>query len=116
MLFDDCTFNVVTNNIPKAQRKHSTDGDITTKVMLTGCEVDDFIVRDSLVSGQSPRVRYQAAWRSGGIPEEITLTWAQWIGKPDRVIQQRDMTPEEIANKAQNDPDFAKKIKALLGL
>ena len=77
----------------------------TTVLTLTESEVDDNIVAQSLISGQSPRVAIQGNWRRNGIPKEQTMTWAEFI-KPGRSrVATQQLTPEQMMAALLSDPE-----------
>lgn len=114
---------------------HTTTITITTKlgegsperntvITLTESDIGDQVVADALVSGQSPRVRYQNALRkSGKIPETDEMTWSEWIvptRKVTRVVVEQ-MSPEQIRAEAlkqasANADERAKLIAELLAM
>ena len=109
MKFDTTTITLST--------KTTKDGDaIDTVLTLTGCEVSDKVIADSLISGQSPRVRLQNGFRANGTPKTLKMTWEQFItpGRQPRVVVVE--TPDSIAEKAKNNPEFLKALLDKLGL
>ena len=77
----------------------------TTVLTLTESEVDDNIVAQSLISGQSPRVAIQGNWRRNGIPKEQTMPWAEFI-KPGRSrVATQQLTPEQMMAALLSDPE-----------
>lgn len=113
MLFNLVTFNVITNAIAIKDRAYPADGDQTTVVTLTPSDVPDNIVADALISGQSPRVRFGGSWRKNGIPPEVKMSWADWLGRPN-VVANKPETDESIAARAKSDPDFKKRMLEML--
>lgn len=91
MLFKNATFSVDT-------QVRADSGTISTNVTLTESDVSDETVANALISGQSPRVAYQNRWRKNGIPKEVKMSWADWIGRPKQAstAKVRDYTPDEI--------------------
>ena len=88
---------------------------VTTAITLTETDVPDQIVANALVSGQSPRVRWQTNERnSGKIRTEATLTWAQWIGSAALPSVARPMTNEEIKAQTMRDPALLAEIMAMI--
>lgn len=113
MEFAACTFTVSTK-LGEGSPVHQTT------VSLTASTIDDKIVSDALISGQSPRVRYQTNLRnSGKIPATDNMTWSEWISPTRKVVKvAREMSAEEIQiaalKGAQSDPDARKKLLAEL--
>lgn len=87
---------------------------IATDITLTESDVPDEVVVAAMIAGNSPRVHWQTGARTNGIPRKAELSWADWIGKPRRSSVARQMTPEEMLQHAQSNPDFATKLAALL--
>lgn len=104
-----------TTQIQLSTQVNKDSGAIVTNLTLTGCEVPDEVVANSLLSGQSPRVRLQNNWRSNGIPRVLSMSWADYLsGKAPRIIIPE--TPEQIVAKAKTDPKYLAEILAGLGL
>jgi hypothetical protein len=81
---------------------------IKTEVTLLSCEISDELVTESLISGQSPRVRLQNRFRENGIPLTIEMSWSDFLN-PKKVIRVvKEETPESILLRAQKDPEFRK--------
>lgn len=107
MKFAQTTFTV--------QTKVTKDGDaIATDITLTESDVPDEVVLAALIAGNSPRVHWQTGARVNGVPRKAELSWSDWIGKPRRSAVARQMTPEEMLQHAQSNPEFAAKLQALL--
>lgn len=87
---------------------------IKTNVIISSGEVPDATVISSAISGNSPRVNHQSNWRRNGIPQNVTMTPEEWFGKPKHVNVPE--TPESIAERAKNDPDFKKRMMDMLGM
>jgi len=108
MKFETTTINIST--------KTSKDGGaIDTVLTLTGCEVSDKVVADSLISGQSPRVRLQNGYRANGTPKESTMNLGKFItpGRQPRVVV--PMSDDEIAKGLLSDPKRLKDMLDRLG-
>jgi hypothetical protein len=106
MRFAKTTF-VLTTKLGEGAQK------VNTTVTLLDSDVPDQIVANALVSGQSPRVRWQTNERnSGKIRPEATLTWAQWIGSAALPSVAREMSSAEIVEKATRDPAILAEIMA----
>ena len=109
MKFNTTSFDVST-------KVNKNGGEQVTRLTLTGCEVDDAVIASSLISGQSPRVRLQNGFRANGIPKETTMTWAEYItpGRQPKVVIAE--TPEQVAERANKDPEYRKMLLEQLGL
>ena len=104
MLFTTQTVSITTKVNKNAPQ-------VETTLTLTESEIDDSVVMSALISGQSPRVRIQNAWREDGIPKAVTVKWADYItpGKVTRVAVKQ--TDDEIAKGLLSDPI---RLKAML--
>lgn len=105
MKFNDTTFTLKT-----AVQKDSEP--IATRVTLTSADVPDGVVAAALVSGNSPRVKWQSNWRRNGVPREVTMTWAEWVGKPEAIAAPE--TPEQVLARAQRDPTFRARMLEMM--
>lgn len=86
---------------------------INTRITLEAGEVPDDVVAAVLVAGNSPRVAWQNRARQNGIPQTDKMTWAQWLGAP-RATRVAIETPEQIRDRALNDPELKKKLLEML--
>ena len=66
---------------------------INTTISLSESEIADDVVANALTAGNSPRVAWQNRARTNGVPQEETLAWADWIGRPARAA--KPMSSEE---------------------
>ena len=116
MHFNETTFTLATKvtSVDDMGKKITSDPFHTT-ITLLASDVDDKVVADALIAGNSPRVHWQSGARANGVPREATISWSDWIGKP-RKASSTPVTAESAAALAERDPEFKRKLFAALGL
>ena len=106
--FEQCSFTL---SVSLSENLPSHDVSIT----LTESEITQEQVVAALTAGISSRVRLQSTLKrlEGGIPREYTCSWEEYlVGKRRARTTVRNMTADEIAQKAASNPDFLAELLA----
>lgn len=84
-----------------------------TTVNLSEGEVDEATVANVLVSGNSPRVKWQSTWRRNGTDGNIVnMTWIEWLGTPRTASAPE--TAEQTIARAKRDPAYMDALRKAL--
>jgi hypothetical protein len=91
---------------------------VAVSITLTESDVPESLAMSELISGQSPRVRFQNRLRADGVnvAREYKMSWIDWLTpkRGSRQVTPQVMTPEAMVEHAKGNKDYMAMLQKLL--